>query len=192
MKKGFTLMEVLAVVLILAVIFSFGVPAWRAVRFDMKNAQAHEAAQKLAEAMRAFYQDNRGQQITDICFSSSSTDILTHNNCEGSGATGIPGAAGANASVKNLFGCRYVRYEDFKNIPYTFCVAPNASNSGKNKMPSTTPTGHISPGYGTATYMVTACGESEKKAGKKYACDSDKLAGYIYVDGHMKVTDNYQ
>jgi len=202
MKKGFTLMEMLAVVLILAVIFSFGVPAWRAVRFDIKNAQAHEAAQKLADAMRAFYLDNRGQKITPTCFSGTDTHIFLQDSCYGAGVIGKPVSGTLDrVDVGVLFGCRYLRMEEFHELPYTFCIAPNYTNVGKDKMPDLAQLInkgiYLTPDYSDNTwesvayFMVTACGSDEKTAGKKYVCGNDKK-GYIYVDGHMKVADTYE
>ena len=48
MKKGFTLMEILAVLLVIAVVVSMAAPVFRAIRFEVKNSQAKAAASKLA------------------------------------------------------------------------------------------------------------------------------------------------
>ena len=46
MQKGFTLMEMLAVGLMLAVIMSLATPVVRSFRYEIKNAQARTAAGK--------------------------------------------------------------------------------------------------------------------------------------------------
>ena len=59
-KKGFTLMEILAVLLVIAVVVSMAVPVLRSVRYEVKNGQAKNAAHKLAQAVRTYYQVSRG------------------------------------------------------------------------------------------------------------------------------------
>ena len=51
-KKGFTLMEILAVLLIIAVVLSFAIPAFRSVRFEQRNSSAKAGVKKLSEAER--------------------------------------------------------------------------------------------------------------------------------------------
>ena len=57
MKKGFTLMEVLAVLLVIAVVVSFAVPVLRAIISEVNYQRAKTAGVKMAEAIRIFYKD---------------------------------------------------------------------------------------------------------------------------------------
>ena len=53
-KQGFTLMEILAVLLVIAVVTTFAVPVIKSVRKEVQYRQATFAAAKMAEAVRAF------------------------------------------------------------------------------------------------------------------------------------------
>ena len=91
MKKGFTLMEILAVLLILAVVASFAVPVIRSVRADIRYQSAKSSALKMAEAIRSYYTNTKGYKITgsvggrDVFLNSVSS-----SSCTNPSATGIP------------------------------------------------------------------------------------------------------
>ena len=183
MKKGFTLMEVLAVILIVAVVSSMAVPALRALRADLKNSQARAATLRLVEATKNYYRDNK-KLPADGCFSPLDTDTIIKTapaSCATAKSTGIPpsrdGSGGTTDSngLANLFACGYLAYKDFVGLPYKFC------NYKPSDLPTENPTGYTEPFY------AVAYGYSAAKAGDKYK----KEKGYIYVDGRMKVKDTY-
>lgn len=125
MKKGFTLMEILAVLLIIAVIGGFALPVLKSVRAEIRHHQAKVAALKMAEAMRSFYQNTRGYQITGSIDGASASKV--GSNCTlSSELMGIPATESAGAKTKNiqvLFECSYLSAKDFINVPYTFTAA---------------------------------------------------------------------
>lgn len=139
-KNGFTLMEVLAVLLIIALVASMAVPVYRTVRNEMRYNQARGAAAKMADALRTFYVRSRGAAISvNSCFTPSTSagaNVVFETGCTDITASGIPGrnsCSGTNCDVKQLFGCGYLSYRDFASLPYTFCVCdPNGSASGCN------------------------------------------------------------
>lgn len=179
MKKGFTLMEILAVLLIIAVVLSLAVPAFRVVRQDVRNSQAKAAAKKLAEAVKTFYVESHGGQISQgSCFTPTGTgstgfDVINAapDTCT-AGATGVPGQG--NFGFNELFACGYLERKDFVSLPYTFC---NSKTTGECTSCTFTPQG---------TLLVVACGANG--AGDKYA----ENKGCIYVDSRMEAMDTYE
>jgi len=133
MKKGFTLMEVLFVLLVIALVLSFALPAFRSIRYDIQNARAKNALRKLVEARRSFYQYNKGVDIVP-CWNASNAgacsfvgnDAKTYASltCNNFAASGIPGQAIAPVSVQQLFACQFLDWKDFKGLYYTFKVCP--------------------------------------------------------------------
>lgn len=177
MKKGFTLMEMLAVILVIAVIVSMAAPVFRSVRYEVRNSQAKAAAKKMAEAMKSFYQASRGQKIASskACFSPAA---LTVGSCMFSGATGIPaGAASSSADVRDLFACGFLSQKDFKGVPYEFCSNYSAS----------VPSGFPTIGSGVASGKVLVAVRGLDDAGSKYG----KNKGFIFVDETLSVKDTY-
>lgn len=129
MKKGFTLMEVLAVVLILAVIAAFAVPAVRSARTDMKNRQANAAFVQFSQAI-AQLNANTGSFIAPESSFNPATPagkaVLYNNNCQEGTATGVPvtrrDANNDPLAISNLFACGYLNPKDFKGLNYEFVV----------------------------------------------------------------------
>ena len=118
MSKGFTLMEILAVMLVIAVIASFALPAFRSVRSEVYYHQAKTAGIKLAEAIRSYYRDSKGflPVLGEISGDTVANQAYT---CDRSKLSGIPGQ-GATVSIEQLFGCGYLSAKDFAGLPYRF------------------------------------------------------------------------
>ena len=188
MKKGFTLMEILAVLLVIAVVVSMAVPVFRSVRYEIKNGQAKTAAKKLSDAMRSYYQMSRGLGVKQECFTPSTAAgrsvVLTDPSlCSSPTSDGIPyqnstASDSSRPSVGQLFSCGYLSYKDFISMPYEFCTCnpvPNGSQPTKCQ---------IDEAKNQNTPLVVVRGVDG--AGKKYTA-----SGYhIYVDQTMKVKDN--
>ena len=188
MKKGFTLMEMLAVVLVVAVIVSMAVPVFRTVRHEMKNSQAKTASKKLAEGMRSFYQSSRGRLVENVCFNPTQDTVIATvpSACNLDSATGIPNKKISSAAeVEQLFACGYLSPKDFVSLPYHFCVCnPMQSASGQTSCAVGKFTTEAKP-------YVVAYGDSS--AGAKYKNDEKSSAGYyIYVDHTMQPLDTLQ
>ena len=133
-SKGFTLMEILAVLLVIAVIASFAVPLIKSVRREMRYQQAKAAGVQLAEAVRSFYADTKG------CLATSKEDSEGFSTEDVVGASlacpekhpiakGIPGSLVSNNCDNNeglyeriVFACNYISPKIFTNLPYTFKV----------------------------------------------------------------------
>lgn len=186
MKKGFTLMEILAVLLIIAVIVSAAVPVFRAIRFDVKNTQAKTAAKKLAEAVRSYYQASRGSAIEEGCFTPNSSwhSTVTSASCTAPNTSGVPnqsiGTDVSDSEVKQLFACGFLTVKDFVSSPYKYCVCnPNSSYASGDCA------------VGEQVY-VTVYGQSAAAAGKKYFSttfdDGNKYRMWVGTD--MQIKDN--
>lgn len=180
MKKGFTLMEILAVLLIIAVVVSMAVPVFRSVRYDIKNSQAKKAAKALAEAMRTYYQVSRGLGVQATCFTpTTDTSIVMADSseCISPSAEGIPYQQNATISnssrspVSQLFACGYLSYKDFANSPYQFCTCPTSG-------------GCTVPGVTATTGHILAVARGTANSGPRYPLDY-----FIYVDRSMVVKD---
>lgn len=197
MKKGFTLMEILAVLLILAVVTVMVAPAFRAVRYQIKNSQAQAATKKLAEAVRSYYQFSRGHKIKNVkdntdngCFNGPGVTSFSSTTCQTWGATGIPAskepatAAATNSDIAQLFACGFLSYKDFVNVPYRFCVGRDANYGNTPNSLVAGPTL-----YNTDGILATATGNSG--SGDNYQCNTTSCKGYIYVDGRMKALVTY-
>ena len=174
-------MEILAVLLVIAVVVSMAVPVFRTVRYEIRNSQAKKAAKELAEAMRTYYQVSRGLGVKQTCFTPSSggQSIVTATTCNSVAAEGIPyqnsNVTESNrADVNQLFACGYAPYKDFLRVPYEFCTC-NLSGGGQSSSCQIDET--------TNPYVVV---RGASGAGDKYTKDDY----YIYVDGAMQVLES--
>ncbi len=129
MKKGFTLMEILFVLLIVALVLSFALPAIRSVRYDIKNSNAKAALKKLAEARRSYYQATKGSDIAAESFSAENAQSYASSSCVNVAASGIPADSRADSNVSQLFACGYLDWRDFDGLPYTFYICGEESSS---------------------------------------------------------------
>ncbi len=187
-KKGFTLMEILAVLLVIAVVVSMAVPVLRSVRYEVKNSQAKTAAHKLAQAVRAYYQVSRGgvpkgQSFTPTESADKTNVVLaTASACASPSETGIPlQKTTGTVEIKQLFACGYLSFKDFISLPYTFTVCDPRPGQVPND------TCKLTEATGTNTPIVVVHGADG--SGDKY--DVSKNADYhIYVDQSMKVKDS--
>ena len=167
-QKGFTLMEILAVLLIITVILSFALPAYTSIRFDQRNNLAKEGVKRLSEALRTYYQNTKGVKITGHF---QGNNLGTIPDCSDFSASGIPGR-GETADIKQLFACGYLSGSEYADLPYIFysCLDDNTNCHGQL--------------YAVATAV------DEKSAGKKYVKSYDGVKYYIYLDKALRVTDN--
>lgn len=180
-------MEILAVILVIAVVVSLAVPIFRAVRFDLRNAQAKGSLKKLDQAIRTFYQDSRGSNITPTCFSgvagvaNCSNAPLSSSACTNRGATGIPSQTVAPRSlVDELFGCGYLNPKDFAGLPYKFhvCIPNDGGNNAECSLP-------LVNSYAVATGVDVA------RAGKKYIQNYGTKKYHMFINStNMKLDDN--
>lgn len=183
MKKGFTLMEILAVLLVIAVVVSMAVPVFRAIRFEVKNSQAKAAASKLAQQMRTYYQISRGRVVGGSFDASDSNVIFTTAACVEPNVTGVPSQKnGDKVDVKQLFACGYLTGKDFSGLPYTFYLCNPKAGDTQTVTECTNTNATASDA--TNTPVVVAYGN--ENAGKKYTSTSGY---YIYVDQTYKAKD---
>ncbi|MBO7238545.1 MAG: prepilin-type N-terminal cleavage/methylation domain-containing protein [Elusimicrobiaceae bacterium] len=158
-QKGFTLMEIVFVILVIALIVSFALPAFRKVRFDIKNSRAKSAVLKLAEARRSFYQRNKGWDITvGSSFTGAQTKGFTSATCTNPSKYGVPPSGTTNTvAASQLFACGFLDWRDFADLPYTFYICDNSGSTG-------------SSGVCNDTYVYAgATGTDATSAGSKYA-----------------------
>ncbi len=157
MKKGFTLMEMLAVLLAIAIIASFAVPAYRAVRYEIYYQRAKSAALKMGEAIRSYYQDSQGYLvsgsftgITDAEGEDQTVEAIVSNtsvSCDNPAATGIPLSDTSEtvfSDVAQLFKCGYLNAKDFVGLPYRFTACnPVSTTSDTDCAPSNSKKGLV-------------------------------------------------
>lgn len=132
-RHGFTLMEILAVLLTLAVVIVLALPGIRAMRAEVYYYRAKAAASKMAEAARSYYKDTRGREPArgQICgrqegcpgasIATLAKDAV-NKACSTAGLDGIPAGAIAIVDVNQLFACKYLTQKDFVGLPYRFAV----------------------------------------------------------------------
>ncbi|MBP5404048.1 MAG: type II secretion system protein [Elusimicrobiaceae bacterium] len=118
MSKGFTLMEILAVMLVIALIASFALPALRSVRSEAYYHRAKTAGIKLAEAIRSYYRDSKGFLPVTGEINGDTVAGQTYT-CDRSKLSGVPGQ-GTSVSIEQLFACGYLSTKDFAGLPYKF------------------------------------------------------------------------
>lgn len=126
--KGFTLMEILAVLLVIAVIASFAVPLIQSVRRDVRLQKAKAAGIELAEAVRSFYTDTKGCLATtdDNSFQGAQTAPAEVGACPATHPikTGIPPGNGicSETNARIVFACDYISSKMFVDLPYEFKI----------------------------------------------------------------------
>lgn len=129
-NKGFTLMEIMAVLMILAVVVMFALPGIRAIRDEIYYYQAKSAAVKMADAMRSYYQRTKGSLVvgqivgrsTNAAGAETTTVMDAANNvgCNNNVFSGIPANAISQQHLAQLFACDYLLTKDFAGLPYQF------------------------------------------------------------------------
>lgn len=184
MKKGFTLIEILFVLLVIALIISFALPAYRTVRFDVKNSRAEAALRKLAEARRSFYQSTKGVNIQTGFFTGTDAAGYTSGTCTTAISSGIPGTSVSAVAPSQLFYCGYLDRKDFAGLPYKFVICPLAGSTGK---PCVKKDGDTS----TERIYAGAMAVSVAEAGKKYNPEGED-AYYMYIGSDMQIRDNLE
>lgn len=118
-------MEILFVLLIIALVVNFAAPAFRSVRYEIKNMRAKSALKKLAEARRSYYQYTKGVDINPSHFNGSAALTLARGGCSDIGKTGIPATSTSSNSqpeVGQLFACGFLNWKDFVDLPYNFYI----------------------------------------------------------------------
>ena len=163
-------MEILFVLLVIALIVSFALPALRTVRFDIKNSRAKAAVKKMAEARRSYYQYMRGGMIEVSSFNAETTDMSNATCTNNMRASGKPGVH-TSSSIEDLFGCGFLNWKDFVGLPYTFYICDLEESTD------------VAPCKATGTY-AGAVGNSS--AGSKY---NNSNTYYLYVDPTMQVKE---
>ncbi len=129
MKKGFTLMEILAVLLVLAVIASFAIPVVKSFMDEVNYRKAQVAASKLAEAVRTFYRESKGYKIGGAGVDDTfvGMDVVTFKGeCTSPALSGVPAfeltSSPGGMGVEQLFLCEYLPAKDFAGLKYKFEV----------------------------------------------------------------------
>lgn len=179
MKKGFTLMEILFVLLVIALIISFAVPAIRSVRYDVYNSKAKAALRKLAEARRSYYQYTKGSDVSGGFSASPQESVYAGTECNNVAASGIPGAR-VPSDLGQLFACGFLDWKDFAGLPYSFVLCGTSRPIGAKPCVALgdNPSG-----------IVYAGAMGDDNAGSKYK----STTGYFMSVGQdMQVLDNLE
>ena len=139
-KNGFTLMEMLAVLLVIAVIASLTVPLMQSVRRDMRYQKAKAAGMQLAEAIRSFYTDTKGCLPITPAESSGfyAPDAADATVCPPNHtiSTGVRNQCGEDNGLHEriVFACNYVSPKMFVDLPYRFQVMDPRPSGGNNEV----------------------------------------------------------
>lgn len=172
-------MEILFVLLVIALIISFAVPAIRSVRYDIYNAKAKAALRKLAEARRSYYQYTKGSDVTGNFSAANESNLYSGTVCSNVAASGIPGSR-TDSDVGQLFACGFLDWKDFGGLPYVFslCGSDPAVGSEPCIALGTNPSG-----------IVYAAATGDENAGSKYKSASGY---YMSVGQDMQALDNLE
>ena len=126
MKKGFTLMEILAVLLVIAVIASFAMPALRSIQAEVRHQRAKSAALKMADAMRTYYKNSKGWLLDgSVKGTDNSLNAAVQTTCDTDRLQGLYPSPSSKISVYQLFACGLLSSKDFWDLPYEFAPATN-------------------------------------------------------------------
>ncbi len=128
-KQGFTLMEILAVILVIAVIASFAVPMIKSVRREMRYQKAKAAGVQLAEAVRSFYTNTKGCLPISKDGSGFFGPDAASGTCPADAKTGIP-CVEKQVDDTAVFGCGYLSPKMFVDLPYNFVVEDPRTSEG--------------------------------------------------------------
>ena len=116
-KNGFTLAEMLAVIIIMAILAALSTPLVREYIRDSANDKAKTQLQLIAHAVRNFKADNPGVTLTKGVINA---------------ATPIPHACTVNqtsVAIGMLFACSYLRHTNWAAFKYTFEAGSTAVNT---------------------------------------------------------------
>ncbi|HAH07918.1 MAG TPA: hypothetical protein DCM05_15575 [Elusimicrobia bacterium] len=108
-RKGFTLVELIVVVLIVGVLAAFGIPQYTRTIETSKAEDAASIVKIIGMANRMFYIDKNSYASGKL-----------KNNCINNTCTGTDACA--------LIGCRYLASMDWDGKPYEFQAVGNTTN----------------------------------------------------------------
>lgn len=187
-KKGFTLMEILFVLLIIALIVSFAIPVIRSVRYDIRNSQAKNALKKLLEARRSFYLNSKGVDITSGAsfYAPDTKTYSTAVTCINPAASGIPSTATSTADPAQLFVCNFVNWKDFVSLPYDFHFC--AQHSPTHQVCQVTG----NDGKTMALFAMLHEGEQRLGGQKYYALPDGNTRYYMAVGWDGQIYENLE
>ena len=170
-------MEILFVLLVIALVVSFAVPAIRSVRYDVYNSRAKAALKKLAEARRSYYQQTKGSDISGG-FGGSVAESYASYTCQHVAASGIPGSR-TNSDVSQLFACGFLDWRDFVDLPYNFIMCGTSLPIGSQPCIALD---------GSNMVYAAAMG-IQGQAGSKYESPSQY---FMSIGADMQVRDNLE
>ena len=169
-------MEILFVLLVIALVISFAVPAIRSVRYDIYNARAKAALKKLAEARRSYYQYTKGADV-EGGFAGVTAEVYAGYTCQNIAASGIPGNQQVS-DVSQLFACKFLDWKDFK-VPYSFVLCGTSRPIGSKPC--------VALGDNPSD-IVYAAAMGDSASGEKYASNQY----FMSVGRDMQVLDSLE
>lgn len=116
-RNGFTLVELIVVVIILGVLASMGIPYYYKTIETSRATDSVALGHLLGNAYRMFQVDNPGVSLSGQ---------ITNSPCNDGGACSL-----ADASGCRLLRCGYVAQQDWNNSSYNFYVGPGSCGAGQ-------------------------------------------------------------
>lgn len=154
-RKGFTLIELVVVVLIMGILASMGIPYYYKTVETSKATDSVAIGHMLANANRMFRLDNPSASV-----SGSVTNTCNSAVC----------ASVSPASPCRLIACGYVAQQDWNNSSYDFYVCNNGAGGGycgsaSNSVASTRRKPGASADYSGWGYVFTSDGGCQALGG---------------------------
>jgi len=123
-NKGFTLTEVMVVVIIIAILVTISVPFLLGYARDARNDRAKSALILIAQGYKNFKTDFPGVSVPPGSRQVTKQTLVANNT-----SCSIPGAT---ASAANLIQCGYIVNRDYANLKYNFYLGNTCSCGGSS------------------------------------------------------------
>lgn len=123
-NKGFTLTEVMVVVIIIAILVTISVPFLLGYARDARNDRAKSALILIAQGYKNFKTDFPGVSLLSNSRKVEKQTLVANNT-----SCSIPSAT---AAASDLIKCGYIVNRDYTNLKYNFYIGNSCNCSGSS------------------------------------------------------------